>query len=179
MSDNPEQIYVVTAGEYSDYGVLAAFTTRQRAKTFVNEHGDCRIETYPLNPVVFKHCYREVQMDRDGTARYVSELSIASYERSAHWLKMDAIYSWQNGCAIKLHWQMTVTLFGKGEERAIKRANEWRAFLLAAELWPEDIDVPPDMQMTRLHDEQNAKIKEVNEAIQAKVGHKLTGGKNK
>ena len=179
MSDNPEQIYVVTAGEYADYGGLAVFTTRQRAKTFVNEHGDCRIETYPLNPVIFNHCYRKVLMDRDGAVRYVSELSISSYERSAHWLKMDAFWSWQNGYPTKIQWQMEVTLFGKGKERAIKRANGWRAFLLFADLWPEDIDVSPDAQMSCLHDAQNAKIKEVNEAIQSKLGHKLTGERNK
>lgn len=50
-----KKIYIVTSGEYSDYGIDAVFTTKEKAVDYVEQHGtDYRIEEYDLDEEVKK-----------------------------------------------------------------------------------------------------------------------------
>ena len=37
------KIYIVTIGEYSDYGILAAFLDKSKAEAFIKKYNRCRI----------------------------------------------------------------------------------------------------------------------------------------
>jgi hypothetical protein len=49
------EVYVVTSGEYSDYGIMAVFSSEKKALDFCAKrnanryHGDYRLETYTLD----------------------------------------------------------------------------------------------------------------------------------
>lgn len=50
-----KKIYIVTSGEYSDYGIDAVFTTKENAVEYVEQHGtDYNIEEYNLDEEVVK-----------------------------------------------------------------------------------------------------------------------------
>ena len=45
-------IFIVTSGDYSDYGISAVFSTRQLAEEYVQRHGtEYIVEEYPLDPL--------------------------------------------------------------------------------------------------------------------------------
>lgn len=49
------KIYIVTSGEYSDYGIEAVFTTKEKAVDYVEQHGTrYNIEEYNLDEEVEK-----------------------------------------------------------------------------------------------------------------------------
>ena len=49
-----QNIYIVTSGYYSDYDILAAFSTREKADEYVDCHGgsEIRVEEYPIDPPI-------------------------------------------------------------------------------------------------------------------------------
>lgn len=50
-----KKIYIVTAGEYSDYHIEAAFSTKKKANEYVQQHGmRCDIEEYDLDEEVVR-----------------------------------------------------------------------------------------------------------------------------
>ena len=50
-----KKIYIVTSGEYSDYGIDAVFTTKEKAVKYVEQHGTYyKIEEYNLDEEVEK-----------------------------------------------------------------------------------------------------------------------------
>lgn len=50
-----KKIYIVTSGEYSDYGIDAVFTTKEKANDYVEQHGTYyNIEEYDLDEEVEK-----------------------------------------------------------------------------------------------------------------------------
>lgn len=50
-----EKIYIVTSGEYSDYGINAVFSTKEKAQEFRQQHGtDFSIEVYDIDEEVKK-----------------------------------------------------------------------------------------------------------------------------
>ncbi len=50
-----QKIYIVTSGEYSDYGINAVFSTKEKAVEYVEQHGtDYNIEEYNLDEEVKK-----------------------------------------------------------------------------------------------------------------------------
>jgi hypothetical protein len=50
-----KKIYIVTSGEYSDYGIEAVFTTKEKANDYVEQHGTYyNIEEYDLDEEVEK-----------------------------------------------------------------------------------------------------------------------------
>lgn len=45
-----EKVYIVTSGDYSDYHIDAVFSTRKKAKEYVDAHGsDYCVEEYPVD----------------------------------------------------------------------------------------------------------------------------------
>lgn len=50
------KIYIVTSGEYSDYGIDAVFSTKEKADEYIQQHGtDYHIEEYDLDEEVIKY----------------------------------------------------------------------------------------------------------------------------
>ena len=48
-----DSIFIVTSGEYSDYGIEAVFSTREKADEYVEQHGtDFRVEEFPVDSCV-------------------------------------------------------------------------------------------------------------------------------
>lgn len=50
-----KKIYIVTSGEYSDYSIEAVFSTKNKAESYIQQHGTgYRIEKYDLDEEVEK-----------------------------------------------------------------------------------------------------------------------------
>lgn len=50
-----KKIYIVTSGEYSDYSIEAVFSTKNKAESYIQQHGTgYRIEEYDLDEEVEK-----------------------------------------------------------------------------------------------------------------------------
>ena len=50
-----KKIYVITSGEYSDYHIVAIYTTREMAEEFIQSNGnDCTIEEYDIDKPISK-----------------------------------------------------------------------------------------------------------------------------
>lgn len=48
-----DMIFIVTSGEYSDYGIEAVFSTKEKADEYVERHGtDFRVEEFPVDSCV-------------------------------------------------------------------------------------------------------------------------------
>ena len=138
-------IYVVTTGEYSDYGICAMFSSKEKADQYCErfkKHADYTgydIEEYTLDPIP-DDVYREnkelyhVQMWKDGTVRqtYTThlsshnvQLSFAEYGRMER--KDDPVV-------------LCMEVWSKSEEHAIKIVNEKRRQLIAENKWGKEIE---------------------------------------
>lgn len=138
------EVFVVTKGEYSDYGICGVFLDRALADEFAAQrHAD--VETWPLGALDLPRghrCYR-VCMDAEGnTDLYgVDEIACTDMGEDDSLCEGD-----ENGP--KNEWgghkrwlytglrRMYVTT-DMGEQGAIKIANERRIQLLALNQWPE------------------------------------------
>lgn len=48
-----DKVYIITYGDYSDYSICAAFSTRDKAEEYIQQHGNVyRIEEYLLDETV-------------------------------------------------------------------------------------------------------------------------------
>lgn len=138
-----DKIYLVTDGDYSDYRVVAAFTSMEKAEEFktVAKIGDC-IEEFPLNPPSVDYLAKgykiwRIVMLRDGeveTAKVEDTTYYAigwTYEPLRVWRRSQAL-AWK-GTSIKDCLQVFV--WAKTEKQAIKVANEKRTQFIAAGNW--------------------------------------------
>ena len=127
-------VYVVTSGSYSDYGIVAMFSTEDAAKMFMERHpksgfgGYNDIEQYTLDDNVEK--MREgfsqywVQMHDDGSTLQPPETNTWSYG--------------ETDCKFMLHAHSGKRFFNwfgwaKDPTHALKIANEVRIQLLASQ----------------------------------------------
>ena len=66
-----EKVYIVTAGEYSDYRILAVFSSKERAEDWIDHIGQyedyCYIEEYEVDCPPRKWVGTYVWITRDGT----------------------------------------------------------------------------------------------------------------
>jgi hypothetical protein len=127
------KIFVVTSGEYSDYGIDAMFTSMELAQKFIDSfkaEGYSRfnkIEIYKLNP--FEMELREgynpyfLRMDKEGNAYDIS------IEDSAYGFE-DPV---ENGFDIQ--GDMYIHCFAKDEAHAVKICNERRVQLIESDKW--------------------------------------------
>ena len=129
-------VYLVTKGQYSDYSVCAAFTSKELAEKFIVSFQNSKwddemcVEEYPLDPYEpqlragFQPYF--VRMTKDGKASDVriSE-SPYGFAGDGGWDSFD------------IHNNMTVHVFASSEQHAIKICNEKRAQLIAMNKWPE------------------------------------------
>lgn len=123
-------VYIVTDGEYSDYGIVGVFSTRELADTCAknlikSKWSNAKVETWNLDPHVDE--LRQglapwtVTMDRDGNSDAIIDAgSLDSKEDERHdWSGKYTFYVW-----------------AEDEQHAVKIANERRAQIVAAGNWP-------------------------------------------
>lgn len=134
------QLYAVSQGEYSSYGISAIFDSQELAQLFIDSFGGSgdkmRIEPYELNK--FETQIRQgfkpykVFISKDGNAKaYISD--------NSHRTMSDKIY-WDYVHDLKLFYKMfgfslTVYCFAKNKKHAIKIANDKRLQLLTDNQW--------------------------------------------
>lgn len=132
------KVYLVTDGDYSDYHVVAAFTTEALAEAFVAWYGSGLVEEYELDEVP--------QLMRDGTHQYHVRMwrdGDCEVERASSFDLEPTTYSFR--CAprfgrISRHYEhnLSVYVITKSKEQAVKIANETRTQLIANGQWPEE-----------------------------------------
>ena len=126
------KIYVVTSGDYSDYGIDAIFTSRELAQAFINafkkrDYDEFRIEEFELNP--YKTEIRKgyfaffVRMQKDGKCTEV--------------YKENSSYGFNGGIdyGFDVNKNMYCHVFAKDDKHAVKITNEKRTELIALDKW--------------------------------------------
>jgi hypothetical protein len=140
-----KNVYLVSRGYYSDYRVVAVFSTLQRAKEFMNllphEKEWNEVETYELDPptvALIKEGYQyyTVRMRRDGKVESVAvqPLNVYSIEECSR----DSIHDFyfvpcRGGGEL-----LEAAVWAKSEQHAIKIVNEKRVQLIAQNKWKEE-----------------------------------------
>ncbi len=139
-------IYAVSSGEYSDYSVLALFSTRELAQDYVDtilagkNYDTPRIEEYELDPEV--PSLRAglsawlIGMDRDGNVLRAEQGSTDSRFRGPYFI------CGENGCGTMSGGERGIVFacVAKSVDHAIKIVNEWRIQLIAENRWTLDRD---------------------------------------
>jgi len=126
-------IYVVTAGDYSDYGICGVYSTKAKAKRarelFTDQWGRARIEEYELDK---DHGIPDgmlpwtVRMLKDGEVMECDRASVDDTMR--HWVPYGDDET------------VCFDMLAKDQTHAVKIANERRAGLIASGLWTTDVD---------------------------------------
>ena len=135
-----DKIYLVTRGEYSDYEVIGAFSTEEKAQAVVdaintNEeyYRDAEIEVLPLDSIEVKPGCKiyDVRMSKEGdtdvrTLYYPSDsVGRTEFRFTTGW------NGWKKGV------YLVVTRYVETPEHVVKIANELRTQWLAQREWPE------------------------------------------
>lgn len=130
------KVFVVTSGEYSDYGIDAIFSTRELAKAFIdmfdkNEWKDFNIEEWDINPnETHLKQNRKPYFLRINKVGDVKDLEVAD---SAYGFKQDISFA-DISYTVNDEW-MNVRCFANDNAHAVKIAGEKRAQILASNLW--------------------------------------------
>ena len=147
-------VYVVTEGDYSDYRICGVFSTRAMADDYVRGGYGDSVEEYEVDPeyVALPPGYHlfTVSMLRDGTlpapypgawdngavhlAHYANASKVGEIELCPP-RRVQAVgggWVWKDGC-------MRATVAARDTEHAVKIVGEWRATILAMDLWPPDL----------------------------------------
>ncbi len=135
--DLDQTVFVVSDGEYSDWGIVGIFASREGAASYKKQ---CcltnDIQSYKLNDVPQipqgRHPY-VVYMRRDGTATDVFTTLPSSddkrFELQSYEMQLPAGERYQ---------QLLCCLFARSTKHAVKIANERRAMLIANNEWLVD-----------------------------------------
>lgn len=127
-----KEVYVVTAGEYSDYHIKEVFSSYEKAEEFVAYIGEyCEIETYELDVGEFYRKRVRVTITKD-------EVFCPSYIRCED-IRRGV---WQHGRKYENPKIQYVELFVETEsrEKAVKIGNEKRLQLNARNAW-DDMEI--------------------------------------
>jgi hypothetical protein len=128
-----KKVYAATSGSYSDYGVVAIFSTREAAELFIERHPDrCSewndVEEYDLDPGVPQmrkgYSHWMVQMGEDGST--FSAEARGGYSLGA---KPDKSLRTPQGTVHRTRW-FNWYGWAKDQQHALKIANEHRIKLL-------------------------------------------------
>lgn len=126
------KVYLVSAGDYSDYHICAAFTSEENAQMYIykfdtSEWERMRIEEYDLNPYEYelKKGYNPyfVRMTKDGECTEI-RISGSTYG-----------FDGTNEVGFDLQKNMYMRVMAKDEQHAIKIVNEHRGQLIALDRW--------------------------------------------
>ena len=138
------KVWLVTEGEYSEYGIVAAFSTKAKARVLLKrvEHfhpGYARIEEYELDATLPSYRWeRSAWISREGKVE-VGEAIVCEET-----MVEESPYSWGLPFFLpqgKEEW-LCLTIVAKDGERETARcakiANEKRAIILANNLWGDE-----------------------------------------
>ena len=132
-----KKIYVVSSGEYSDYGIDAIFDSKDLAEKYISAfdqscYDQMKIEEWELNPneneVKKSRKAFLVRMDKQGNANEVEWRDSAFGLRNTS-LNISFTYNKE---------LMNCYCFANDERHAVKIANEKRVQLLANNSWGVD-----------------------------------------
>jgi hypothetical protein len=132
-------IYIVTSGEYSDYGINAVFDDKEKAEQWIKEKrvidyleaGDYDIEEYKLNPTMPDE-YRQgmlpydVWIRRSGDIQTITRYYDAGFDDKFH------VMCFPNSCI------GSTIVWARDKQHAAKIANERRVRAIVDGTWPED-----------------------------------------
>jgi hypothetical protein len=134
-------VYLVSRGSYSDYRVVAVFSSRKRAQDFIDLVADeewNEIEKYELDPptvdLVRKgYRYFQVEMLRDGSVLEVSAVPLTAYaiEDCPSTEKVSDFYFIPGSDGEAL----AALVWAKDERHAVKIVNDKRAQMIATNKW--------------------------------------------
>jgi len=124
-------VYIITAGEYSDYHICAVFSTREQAEAAlpiftsnydyewpeINEWKVDDISRYPPGFLPFT-----ITMDNEGNTEQVERISATSFEHLLNGVMLPG-----SRCLFRI--------WARDEEHAVKIANEKRAQMIASGEW--------------------------------------------
>ena len=132
-----DKIYLVSEGEYSDYSIVGAFSTEEKAQALVDvinarPYSTARIEIYHLDSVQLKpgHQVYHIWMNSEGNTPW--EVFIGYVENGTE-ARTEFRFSRQAPQGTYL----VVTRYVETPEHAVKIANELRTQWLAQREWPE------------------------------------------
>ena len=124
-----KKVYIVTEGNYSDYDIVAVFSTKKKAKEFLKKYEevypyiDVRIEEYPVDVPVEKCFGYVVVMKKNGDVVRTEKTYDTEFGfRGFHFLSGDLV------------WAVNTD----DEKKAIKVVNEKRAIILAHNAWGDE-----------------------------------------
>lgn len=123
------KVFIVTAGEYSDYGISQVFSTREKAEQYIDtKDDDYRIEEFELDEPfeVEKKIFAVTLRIED---KNVIRISIEDYNN------VEDCIEFNEGCSYDSVRQPNITFFIKSDskERAIKVASERFGSVIANE----------------------------------------------
>ncbi len=138
----PTQVYIVTDGDYSDYRILAVFLDKETADEYAAQQS-ATVETHEIGKLYMPKGMRwwRVDMDEAGDLRmgYAETVCVPDFpyeDENQTDLDMsgsvDGPRIWRN-TGYRVFYVQTK----RGEEGAIKVANERRVQLIAANQWPK------------------------------------------
>jgi len=128
------KIWLVSRGEYSDYRVICAFSTPQRAVSYSRVAPDSFVETLSLDedmPDVVDNIH--ILMSKDGDALRIYKPSVI--DRNEIGFESYWPVSAEQGYETCLSWNVETD----NEERAIKVVNEKRVQIIAAGVWCDEL----------------------------------------
>lgn len=140
-----KKVYIVTIGEYSDYKILAIFSTKERAGEYIrlfvekgNWAGKGEIEEYPVDQ--WKD-FANIKKDKVGylvimtkEGKMVNVYKNYVYDNLKEFKNhINKKYSFQK--MGKYKGSLHILVLAKNEQHAIKIANEKRVQLIANNLW--------------------------------------------
>jgi hypothetical protein len=142
MTENNAVVFIVTSGEYSDYGINAVFSTRELAQAYVDLFPKQRkwktmdIEEWTLDPNArnLKQGRKPflVHMKKNGDTLKVEQIEEHYYVPDSGIKVIFAAPQYEHSEA----WgYMTVQCFADNKTHAVKIANEKRLQLLASNQW--------------------------------------------
>lgn len=137
-------LYVVTSGEYDDYGIEALFSTLEAAEAYCHHHNadphreQCAVEEWGLDLHADRYLAGEgpwhLVLQPDGTVDRVRTGGSGNYTRfqSRFYRRGEA----------PLPPLLCLGLWAKDREQAIKLAQEQHAAQLALGAWPTATELP-------------------------------------
>jgi hypothetical protein len=140
------KVFAVNSGSYSDYGIVAMFSTRQLAQEFMDavpDYGYNDIEEYDLDPPATEKIRKGyklwcIRMLKDGSVEMVDKSEINTYNvkdagEFTIWERTKAPAYRGNGIPNA----MTGTVWARTEKQAVKIANEKRVQMIANNVWKD------------------------------------------
>lgn len=132
------KIYLVSAGDYSAYGIDALFSSYDKAQAFIDEVCGERIEEYELDPPnvdMKRKGYKLwfITMKRDGSVLCCNDQSFRG-----DLVDTSGELEINDSCSGKYRDIAYARLWAKSEEHAIKIVNEKRAQMIAMGKWESE-----------------------------------------